>query len=591
MAVATCFALSGSVATKRGSSATNHIMRPGGYIVPQGQKGLSACPPPKVCYTPSTLQQVYDFPSSLNGAGQTIVVVVAYGSPSISSDLTQFDSTYGIPAPPSFTTVTGKGAGGTGSGATIFWAVETSASVEWAHAMAPGASIVLVVSPTDDTSDISETEQELLPNYPGAVVAQPFGDDETDPTAQGVFKDLHALYEGLAADGESLVASAGDFGATDGGPDPVAAFPASDPLVTGIGGTEGDPYPGGLVRNRGRYGNEQVWNESDTFGAATGGAPSILFPAPAYQAGVTGNDARTVPDVAYNAAINGGIQVYVSGLGGFITFGGTSAGVPQWAAILALANQARAAAGTGPLGPGNPALYAIAQNDRSYRNDFHDIRKGDNSLGPGMPGFSADSGYDLATGLGTPDVARLVNDLTNVSVPPQPKPQNVTCANQQLTGTYKDVTVSKGAWCDLAGATVLHDLHASQASGLGITNSSIAHDVEADHLTGTGDPSHPGTNVICGSTIAHDLNVHDSGAATPWAIGGSSCANVIGHDLHFTNNPTGGDISSNTIQHDLDCHDDGPLTDTGGANLVGHNAGGQCAALATALGSSHLKTE
>jgi subtilase family serine protease len=205
-----------------------------------------------------------------------------------------------------------------------------------------------------------------------------------------------------------VVAGAGDFGATDGGPTPVAAYPASDPLTTGVGGTEGNPYPGGLLKPNGTYGNEQVWNESDTFGAASGGAPSVLFDAPGYQQGVTGSSSRTVPDVAYNAAINGGILVFFAPFG-FITFGGTSAGAPQWAAIFALADEARAAAGEGPLGAANQALYAIAQ-DRKSRRDFHDITVGTNALGP-LPGFQAAPGYDLATGLGTPDVDNLIHDL------------------------------------------------------------------------------------------------------------------------------------------------------------------------------------
>jgi subtilase family serine protease len=584
---AACLSL-GSVTAQRSSASLLHVMKPAAYIVSQGHSGVSACTD-HVCYTPAVIKQAYDFPPNLDGSGQTIVVVVAYGSPTIGDDLAQFDSTFGIPSPPSFNIVTGTGAGGVGSGATFGWAVETSAEVEYAHAMAPGAAIVLVVSPTDDANDVLATEQQLLPQYPGAIVSQSFGDDETDPSAQSVFADLHVLYASLAANGETLLASAGDFGASDGGPQPVAAFPASDPLVTGVGGTEGDPYPGGLVRDHGRYGNEQVWNESDSFGAATGGAPSVLFPAPSYQAGLTGNAARTVPDVSYDAAINGGVQVYFSGLGGFITFGGTSAGVPQWAGILALADQARASAGKGPLAAANAALYAVAQNDHSYRHDFHDIVKGNNSLA-GLPGFSAGPGYDLATGLGTPDVARLVNDLTTASTPPAPKPTDVTCTNQQLTGTYHDVTVSKGAWCDLSGATVLHDVHASQASGLGITNSSIAHDVSADHVSGTGDPSHAGANVICGSTIAHDLNVHDSGPATPWAIGGTGCANGIGHDLNFANNSPGGDLSANTVAHDLNCEGNGSVTDASGTNSVGHDASGQCAALAGSLAQSQLKT-
>jgi subtilase family serine protease len=121
------------------------------------------------------------------------------------------------------------------------------------------------------------------------------------------------------------------------------------------------------------YGGEQVWNEV-RFGAATGGAPSLFFPVPSFQSGL-GLTSRTTPDVSYNAAINGGVLVAWSALapaGSFIILGGTSAGAPQWAGIVALANQKRAAKGFGPLGFLNPALYAVAAS-ASYASAFHDI--------------------------------------------------------------------------------------------------------------------------------------------------------------------------------------------------------------------------
>ena len=298
-----------------------------GYVVAQGGKGAKSaplCALPKVCYSPALLQQAYDFPTGRwapTGAGQTIVIVMPYGSPTIADDLATFDSTFNVAPPKSFSVVTATGAGGVGSDDLITWGVETSASVEYAHAMAPGANIVLAVSPTDDVVDVAATEAELLPQYPGAIVAQSFGDDETDPTAQDAFQQLHDIYTAATTLGGTILASSGDFGATDGYDDPVASYPASDPLVTGVGGTEGNPYPGGLLGKHG-YGGEQVWNESEMFTARPpGGAPSILFDSPAYQHGLTGYDVRTVPDVTYNAAINGGIRVYYAPLG-FITFGG-----------------------------------------------------------------------------------------------------------------------------------------------------------------------------------------------------------------------------------------------------------------------------
>jgi subtilase family serine protease len=125
---------------------------------------------------------------------------------------------------------------------------------------------------------------------------------------------------------------------------------------------------------------------------------------------VTGLDVRATPDVAYNAALNGGVLVVQ--LPFIFLVGGTSAGSPQWAGIFALANEARANLGKGPIGPANPALYQIYGNSSKYAADFHDITVGDNTLdGAPVPGYSATTGYDLATGIGTPDAAKLIADL------------------------------------------------------------------------------------------------------------------------------------------------------------------------------------
>jgi subtilase family serine protease len=155
-----------------------------------------------------------------------------------------------------------------------------------------------------------------------------------------------------------------------------------------------------------------VWNEA-WVALAGGGAVSALFSKPSYQSALSFGG-RAVPDVAYNAAVDGGVLVFSSALGpaatGFYIVGGTSAGSPQWAGIFALANTARAFGAKGPIGFANPGIYAIAQG-ANYSHDFHDITSGNNALvGTGI-GFAAAPGFDLATGWGTPNVANLVADL------------------------------------------------------------------------------------------------------------------------------------------------------------------------------------
>lgn len=387
------------------------------------------CPNGSVCYTPATLAQAYDFPTGKHaptGFGQTIVLVVAFGSPTIQSDLAQFDAENGLPAPPSFTILPQQApAAGPGSGDLMTWAIETSLDVEYAHAMAPGAAIVLAVAASDDTRDLRQVQQEVLPQYPGSVVSVSFGIDEAllfggEPETPAA---LDQLYLAHVRTGGTIVAASGDLGATGllpfipGAPvSPSADYPASSPFVLAVGGTMGAQYPFGLWVN-GRYGAEQAWNELIPVApgaGASGGAPSIVYPAPPWQTGFAPSTMRAEPDVSYNAAFNGGVVVVLGGRHGVV--GGTSAGAPQWAAIVALADELRGDRGGARLGLATPQLYALASRQNTYRQDFHDILTGSNALGgpnSGLPGFNAGPGYDYPTGLGTPDVAQLIKDLSS----------------------------------------------------------------------------------------------------------------------------------------------------------------------------------
>lgn len=372
------------------------------------------CETTQRCYRPSAIRAAYNFPSTLDGTGQTILIVDAFGSPTIEQDLAAFDADFGIPAPPSFTIFCPDGCPAFNPRNTFHdvagWSLETSLDVEYAHAMAPGANIVLVVASTSSGNAINVAEAAAIQKYPGAILSQSFGIPEYLVRGNNAqILQAHRNFVAATAAGITLLASAGDFGATNGNPANMtnAGFPASDPLVLAVGGTEGDPYFSGLLAG-GSYGAEQVWNEP-TFGVATGGAPSLLFGAPDYQGGL-GLQARTIPDVAYNASLDGGVLVLDSALGGFYLVGGTSAGSPQWAAIIALANQQAGRS----LGFVNPEIYRIAESP-AYANDFHDITVGDNRLLGTQNGFSAGPGYDFGTGWGTPNVSNLILDLVQAA--------------------------------------------------------------------------------------------------------------------------------------------------------------------------------
>src|SRR2546422_1636217 len=416
-----------------------------------------------VCYSPSFIKKAYEFPSTstLDGSGQTIVIVDAFGSPTIASDLALFDARFGISAPPSFTIFCGNSPTPLDPSTCpvvninanprhdVFgWTIETSLDVEYAHAMAPGANIVLDVASTSSGNAINDAETAAIAAYPGAIFSQSFGIPEIFLTGNGnpgQVSQAQANYANGVAKGDTFFASAGDTGADFGFGVAMSNFPASDLHNTAVTGTQGLPYnatgtlmpcptstpfscTSGLSAYHGPcvlgrtvppncvpdgYGGEQVWNEP-SFGAATGGAQSLLFGVPSYQSGL-GLTSRG-PDVAYNAAVDGGVLVVApSGLGfpALFIVGGTSAGSPQWAGIAALANQARANAGKGPIGNINPFLYSLYHSAR-YATDFHDITVG-NDQEVGTPiGYNAAPGYDIATGIGSPDVSMFVfHDATN----------------------------------------------------------------------------------------------------------------------------------------------------------------------------------
>lgn len=423
-----------SVVQASGGSDWNYITTPitvrvsNGPVLPgQGANPFSSGG--LIAYTPQDIQSAYNFnalyKNGYNGAGETIVIVDAYGSPTIGSDLATFDNAFGLPAPPSFTVIYPAGSPSFNPNnaplAEISWSFETTLDVDYAHAMAPGANIVLAVAPTPAGNAINAVESYVIQNYPGSVMSQSFGIPEAALTANNAqVIQAEANYAQAVAQGITLVASAGDAGASNGYSFPNPSFPSSDPYVLAVGGTMGLPYPQGLVKMTKKgmpigYGDEQVWNEP-VYGAATGGAPSLFFSTPSYQNGL-GLSSRTTPDVAYNAAVNGGVLVYYSAVPlytGWWIFGGTSAGSPQWSALLAIAKQYAASNGYSGFGFVNGAIYALAESS-SYSSYFHDITVGNNTLNGTTVGFTAQTGFDYATGWGTPDASYLVPALAAVA--------------------------------------------------------------------------------------------------------------------------------------------------------------------------------
>ena len=369
------------------------------------------------CYTPAEIRTAYDIPASYTGAGTSIVIVDAYGSPTIQHDLATFSAAFGLPYGAGTLNIFypgGKSQTQTAHADPFGWSVETSLDVEWAHAIAPQATINLVVASSPNDSVVNNAIKFAVDNNLGDVISMSFGSDE----AKLVGKNSNAIqasqstqiFAAAAAKGIAMFASSGDGGASDGYAVANAGYPASDPNVISVGGTNL------FMQDDGTYVGETVWNDGDPaqcpFGCtrgifgATGGAPSKLFAASPFQNAVSGQAARTTSDVGYDASVYTAVLVYIGSFpnpaqNGFYHVGGTSAGSPQWAAIAALAK----AAGVSLSGL-NAKLYGAAA---SHPAAFHDVTVGSNDFQG--PGFSAGPGYDIPTGLGSPDVAKLIAAL------------------------------------------------------------------------------------------------------------------------------------------------------------------------------------
>ena len=377
------------------------------------------------CYGPEAIRKAYGLASVIasgyDGTGETIVIIDAYGSPTIEADLAAFDALFGVPAPRSFRQIRMPGTlpFDYTDNNQVGWAEETSLDVEWAHAMAPGANIVLMVAASNNDPDLLAAQNYAINHEVGHVISESYGESELalqQDGAEGVkiLADDERSYRRARDEQISVFVSAGDSGAESydiNGVNqlvPVAQYPASSPNVTSVGGTNLFFGTATNADPNGSYQGEVVWNDGH---GAGGGGISRAFGLPRYQYGLGSTRLaqlgghRGYPDVAYNAGVRGGVIAYLGfldtafggpGYNGFYIFGGTSAGAPQWAGVAALANHVARR----PIGFVNNSLY---RSGRSGALSFlvHDVTVGDNSF-DGVTGFAATSGWDLATGWGTP---------------------------------------------------------------------------------------------------------------------------------------------------------------------------------------------
>ncbi|MGH2875131.1 MAG: putative Ig domain-containing protein, partial [Solirubrobacteraceae bacterium] len=390
-------------------------------------------------YTADQIASAYGFDGLYaagdGGAGVTVAVYELESDDP--ADLAAYQSCYGTHAPITYVPVDGGAGSGPGTG-------EATLDVENLIGLAPDVNVLVYQGPNSNSgspgSGPYDTFSAIINQDRAQVISVSWGQCEAQLGHADALAES-TLFEQAAVQGESIVAASGDNGAEDcytGGltPDLGAAVddPASQPLATGVGGTS--------LQSLGPPPAETVWNASDsgpqtgsdTQAGAGGGGVSSRWAMPGAQlrarsslgvrnplaggseCGNAGGFCREVPDVAVDADPQHGYLIYWNGDGsvydqpaGWQGIGGTSGGAPVWAALFALADASRACAGA-PIGYANPALYRAAS--AAYGADFHDVTSGDNDFTGTNGGlFEAAPGYDMATGLGTPNAAALAGAL------------------------------------------------------------------------------------------------------------------------------------------------------------------------------------
>jgi subtilase family serine protease len=398
-----------------------------------GVRGASG---PAGGYTPAQIQAAYFlrplFRAGIDGRRQSIVIVDSFGSPTIRHDLGVFDRTFKLAAPPSLLIIHPAGripAYNPNNSQMVSWAEETTLDVEWAHVMAPDARIVLTETPVSENEGISgfpqivTAEKYVLKHRLGGVISQSLAATEPTFPSGRALRALRGAYveAAMPSHNVTVLAASGDDGASGQQSNesllytrPVTEWPASDPLVTGVGGL--DLRLDSLGR---RTAPDRVWNDGGT--SAGGGGKSIFFSRPSFQNGVSGvvGRQRGVPDISMSASCDHPVDVYQSFRGqpaGWFDICGTSEATPLFAGIVALADQV---AGH-PIGPINGYLYRLAARQAP---GIIDVRQGNNTVEffqgnkqHTVRGFTAVRGYDLSSGVGTIDAALFVRELAALAM-------------------------------------------------------------------------------------------------------------------------------------------------------------------------------
>ncbi|WP_037910774.1 S53 family peptidase [Actinacidiphila yeochonensis] len=329
-------------------------------------------------YTPAQIKGGYNVSGTYTGSGQKVALLEFDGFKQ--SNITSYDSHYSLSSTAPTVTKVDGGSGSLGDGE-----VEVELDIEVLNAVAPAANVTVFEGPNSDAGEVDTYQAIVDSGIP--VTSISWGAAESQRTASNI-SAVDAVFEQGAAEGLGFFAASGDSGSDDAGTGGTSVdYPASDPYVTGVGGTTL------TVTSANAWSKETAWSGG-------GGGKSSTFAIPSWQTPVQktqGGGKRQVPDVAALANPSPGVSIYTEGT--WAQVGGTSAAAPEWAAFAALYNQQAAAAGKARLGFANPALYA------ANGTGFHDVTSGSNGA------YSSATGWDFTTGWGSYNAATLATKL------------------------------------------------------------------------------------------------------------------------------------------------------------------------------------
>ncbi|HEU5333807.1 MAG TPA: S53 family peptidase [Actinocrinis sp.] len=343
----------------------------------------AAVSPRATNFTPAKIRSGYNLTSLISagfkGTGEKVALIEFDGY--VQSNITTYDNKFslGVSSNPTKVTVDG------GSGALGDGEVEVELDIEVVQAIAPGAAVSVYEAPNTDAGEQDMYAAMVSADVP--VISSSWGASELDRTSANI-NAVDTVLKQAAAQGQSVYAASGDSGSADAANGATAVdYPASDPFVSGVGGTN-------LTEtSAGAWSKEVAWSGS-------GGGVSVDFAKPSYQSALSGSF-RSVPDVSTDGGPNSPWQIFTEGT--WTQVWGTSAAAPSWAAFTAIYDQDASAKGKAALGFANPTLYAIGAG-ANYASAFHDIKSGSNGA------FSAGTGYDRVSGWGSYNAGSFITD-------------------------------------------------------------------------------------------------------------------------------------------------------------------------------------